>query len=618
MKKVKFRTKYQYTGRRKNANLSRRKTKKDVKTAEEQQEEIGHLPSTSGSATAKKLEAFGISAEKLYKPLRPSGDREVTADCYFFMQLSCLKDIMSKLACPTCHSVGLVYKLIPDSYHGFSSRGLVSCPTCSEEIDEQFTCKRVGGSESSRSPFDINMRATMAFRGIGCGYAAMSEWSGIMNMPNHLSQNAYTSSHSKLQAASKETFKVIVTESRHAIKNAYKDIGVVPDSEGILDVSVSYDGSWQRRGHSSHNGMAAVIDLMTGLPIDFEVLSNFCLKCKIASEEPPSEDLEQWKTKHAPNCPKNFEGSSNAMEVECAVRLWKRSIEEHKFRYVTMLSDGDSKAYDALVELNVYGNSVKMSKEDCVNHVSKRMGTALRNLISSAKAQGQSITGRGKLTAAKATKIQNYYGRAIKDYADDQELLKKRIFAILFHMSSTDENPKHHHCPPGTHSWCFWQRAAAKSEDPGSHNEHETLPPDIGRKLVPVFQRLTDDGLLKRCCRGKTQNPNESLHNLIWKLCPKTMFAGRNTVETAVALAICQFSMGATFKSVLCRVLSMEAGSYMEESSRRRSLKRLSKAEKASSAEVKKRRKQLKFKTTTQEQKTKDREGVTYSAGTFS
>ena len=134
---------------------------------------------------------------------------------------------------------------------------------------------------------------------------------------------------------------------------------------------------------------------------------------------------------------------------------------------------------------------------------------------------------------------------------------------------------------------------------------------------MPVFQRLTDDGLLKRCCRGKTQNPNESLHNLIWRLCPKTIFAGRNTVDTAVALAICQFSMGATFKSALCKVLSMEAGSYMEERSRRTSLKRLSQAEKASSAEAKKGRKQLKFKTTTREQKTKDREGVTYSAGTL-
>ena len=285
--------------------------------------------------------------------------------------------------------MGLHYELLQDKYQGFSSRGKVSCPVCNEEIDEQFTCKRVGGSESSRSPFDINMRATMAFRGVGCGYAAMSEWSGTMNMPNHLSQNAYMSNHSKLQTASKETFKVIVAETRQAIKDTYKDIGVVPDKDGVLDVSVSYDGSWQRRGHSSHNGMAAVIDLMTGLPIDFEVLSNFCLKCKISSENTPSEELNQWKAKHEPNCPRNFDGSSNAMEMECAVRLCKRSVEEHKFRYTTMLSDGDSKAFDSLVQSKAYGDSVTMSKEDCVNHVSKRMGTALRNLISGAKAQGK-------------------------------------------------------------------------------------------------------------------------------------------------------------------------------------------------------------------------------------
>lgn len=611
----KFRTKNQYSGRRKNPNLKRRTPKKDEAIMEERQEEIGH---PSGSATSKKFEAFGVSLDQFSEPLMPSRDQEDTADCYFFMQLSCLKSLMSKLACPTCLCVGLQYELLQDSHRGFSSRGKVSCPSCNEEISEEYTCKRVSGSNFSRCPFDINMRATMAFRGIGCGFAAMSEWSGTMNMPNHLSQNAYTNNHSKLQTASNETFNVIINETRQAIKEAYDQIGVVPDENDILDIAVSYDGSWQRRGYSSHNGMAAVIDLMTGLPIDFEVLSNFCLKCKIASEKPPSEDLTQWKAKHAPNCPRNFDGSSNAMEVECAVRLWKRSEEKHHLRYTTMLSDGDSKAYGTLVQSEVYGASVAISKEDCVNHVSKRMGTALRNLIAVARAQGKPITGKGKLTAIKVAKIQNYYGRAIKDHAQDLELLKKRIFAILFHMSSTDDNPKHHHCPPGAQSWCFWQRATAKSEDPGGHKEHETLPPDVGRRLVPLFQRLSDDGLLKRCCRGKTQNPNESLHNIIWKLCPKTIFAGRNTVETAVALAICQFSMGATFKTVLCRVLSMEAGSYMQESCRVKSLKRLSKAEKASTEAAKKRRKQLKFKTTSQDQKTKDGEGVTYSAGNFS
>ncbi len=54
-----------------------------------------------------------------------------------------------------------------------------------------------------------------------------------MNMPNHLPQNAYTNNYSKLQTASKETFKVIVDESRQAIRDAHMDIGVVPDKEGI-------------------------------------------------------------------------------------------------------------------------------------------------------------------------------------------------------------------------------------------------------------------------------------------------------------------------------------------------------------------------------------------------
>ncbi len=121
-----------------------------------------------------------------------------------------------------------------------------------------------------------------------------------MSLPNHLSQNAYANNHSKLESAAQDTFKIINKEAKEAIKDAYHDNGVVPDKDGILDISVSYDGSWQKRGHSSNNGMAAIIDLITGLPIDFEVLSNFCLKCKIASDKPPSEKLEKWQAEHRP------------------------------------------------------------------------------------------------------------------------------------------------------------------------------------------------------------------------------------------------------------------------------------------------------------------------------
>ena len=53
--------------------------------------------------------------------------------------------------------------------------------------------------------------------------------------------------------------------------------------------------------------------------------------------------------------------------------------------------------------------------------------------------------------------------------------------------------------------------------------------------------RLTDEGLLKKCSRGKIQNRNESLDSIVWKLCNKTVFAGRNNVETAVSFEFVNF-----------------------------------------------------------------------------
>ena len=165
--------------------------------------------------------------------------------------------------------------------------------------------------------------------------------------------------------------------------------------------------------------------------------------------------------------------------------------------------------------------------------------------------------------------------------------------------------------------WCFWQRALAKSENPGTHKEHDTLTPEIGKKLVPVSLRLSSEDLLKRCVRNKTQNPNESLHNLIWRLCPKTTFVGRRTLETAVALAVCQFSMGATFKVVLCRTLKLNPGHNLQRAASKKDFERIKKAEKAIQETTRKRRKILKYKKQSKEQKKKFQEGENYVAGGF-
>ncbi len=72
-----------------------------------------------------------------------------------------------------------------------------------------------------------------------------------------------------------ETFKQMTKETEKAIAKAYSDIGVDPHEHAILNIVVSYDGVWQKGGLRSHNGVASVTDMLTGLAIGFQVLLIF-------------------------------------------------------------------------------------------------------------------------------------------------------------------------------------------------------------------------------------------------------------------------------------------------------------------------------------------------------
>ena len=86
---------------------------------------------------------------------------------------------------------------------------------------------------------------------------------------------------------------------------------------------------------------------MTGLVIDFVALSNYCHACE-SGPKPDAPDYEGWMAIHRPTCQKNINCSSNAMEMEGAVILFQRSIQLHRFRYTSMLGDGDSKTHTKL------------------------------------------------------------------------------------------------------------------------------------------------------------------------------------------------------------------------------------------------------------------------------
>ena len=85
------------------------------------------------------------------------------------------------------------------------------------------------------------------------------------------------------------------------------------DFSGNPVIGVSYDGTWQKRDHSSHYVVGAVCEINSGLVLDTHTASNLCPDCNTNPDEG-----EEWFLKHEPVCKRNFDGSSNAMEVEAA------------------------------------------------------------------------------------------------------------------------------------------------------------------------------------------------------------------------------------------------------------------------------------------------------------
>ena len=67
-----------------------------------------------------------------------------------------------------------------------------------------------------------------------------------------------------------------MTHVREDLINFYQRNGLShPDGNGVLNIFVTVDGSYQRRGHESTFCITFINCVWTGRPIDFEV----CLKC---------------------------------------------------------------------------------------------------------------------------------------------------------------------------------------------------------------------------------------------------------------------------------------------------------------------------------------------------
>ncbi|KAG8255287.1 hypothetical protein J6590_108642 [Homalodisca vitripennis] len=135
--------------------------------------------------------------------------------------------------------------------------------------------------------------------------------------------------------------------------------------------------------------------------------------------------------------------------------------------------------------------------------------------------------------------------------------MRKAVWAIYFHLLSTDNSPQHELCPKGESSWCKYQKCLFSGDE---YTHKNAVPEPIMLEIKHIFKDLSNTNLLQKCLYGCTQNPNESLNNVIWTRIPKNNFVGIKTLKVGVLDAIIACNCGALGKVQVIQKLCGNAG----------------------------------------------------------
>ena len=484
--------------------------------------------SSSNTAFMKLNESVNLEENKI------DADEHVLPTGYRVFDIQNLFNFINTFPCPSCfNECGYA---VTESNSGLFSKLSFSCVSCKDVF------------MLNNSKENLNVRFQLSMYSIGCHYEQGKKFLGNMNMPPPVSTT-------RTNQFRKRILKATASVATDCMKQAALELKASA-SPSTSEVTVSCDGTWQRRGFVSKNGVSTVLSVCPQGPpkvIDTYTSSNYCDSCSKKQKKLTPEEFLIWKQEHSADCDQNHTGSSGAMEPHGILKIFQRSQEQYNLKYLGYLGDGDSKSFKTVAEAEppIYPGKI-IKKLECCGHVQKRMGRRLIDKRDECKGkmyvengkQFKGIGGKGRLTQSAIKRIQGHYGGAIRSNSGNLSGMKKAIMAIWKHRTGVHED-----CG----EWC--------PRDLNKANQNK-LPTFVTNEIKLIFEDLSADALLQKCLHGGTQNANESFHQLIWKRCPKTGFVGKQRLEIAVNDATIVYNNGELGRKAIFKNLGLEIGFY--------------------------------------------------------
>jgi len=260
-----------------------------------------------------------------------------------------------------CSKAGLGFKI------------MVECENCDPRYISW--CEKIGHA------FIINRRFILVMRILGLGLAGCNKFCGLMdissNFLNHSTYDVYvTQIYECVKMVAEKLFTLAAKEEKAL---SCQENGI----EDTTNATVSGDGTWKKRGFSSLYGVATLIGYYSGKVLDVFVKSSYCKLCESWKAKLHTSEFQEWYENHVNEgkCSANHEGPAGNMEASSILEMFRRSFQKYGLRYNQYIGDGDSKTYTRIVNSKPYGDDFAIHKKECVEHVQKRMGTRLRELV---------------------------------------------------------------------------------------------------------------------------------------------------------------------------------------------------------------------------------------------
>lgn len=188
---------------------------------------------------------------------------------YAFINMNIWNNLLENVKCSECLCSALSMNL--GNSFGLAAKFEIKCNECGKVCGSSFSSPRL----PEMKQFEINKKIVEAFLRIGKGHAALEMFSLVLGI-QAMDKKTFSKCLNSLSEDGKDIKREMLELSRNIVRQRHEDIDPTLKEQSIINISVSYDGTWHKRGHTSIYGLGIVIDVLTGLVIDYEVLSKYC------------------------------------------------------------------------------------------------------------------------------------------------------------------------------------------------------------------------------------------------------------------------------------------------------------------------------------------------------